>query len=261
MVRKDKLFFLVLFLAMFCILLGKGTYKPKSFNSTIIFGHDSNPLKLSKNEIEQLSDRPYLLGDASELYSRFIGMSGKFSFYSRKALLARLFKRKTNFSLGYTYKYFTQNKEKNSTYISFKINQSLGNYKYLHINYSLMPDYYLRQYEDLDYIIEINDIENISRYYSCTFDTEKLHIIYQQPLALKGNKVKVGAFYERQIFNRYFTEFDLNIAAQTLEFSFSNNDNYFSNKRTINILYEKHVADNGTFLSEALSTMYMNQYI
>ena len=122
-----------------------------------------------------------------------------------------------------------------------------------------MPNYYLRQYEDLDYIIATNDIENISRYYSCNFDIERLHVIYQKPLALKNNKVKIGGFYERQIFNRYFTEFDLNIVGQTLEFSFNNNDNYFSNKRTINILYEKHVADNSTFLSEALSTMYMNR--
>ena len=122
-----------------------------------------------------------------------------------------------------------------------------------------MPDYYLRQYEDLDYIIVTNDIENISRYHSCNFDIEKLHVIYQSPLASKNNRVKFGGFYERQIFKPYFTEFDLNIVGQTLEFSFNNDDNYFSNKRTMSFLYEKHIADNSTFLSENFSTNYMSR--
>jgi len=257
--QRNKIKPLIFLLSISCVLFSKGTYIAKSFNATVLLGHDSNPLRLSKNEIEELSERPYLLGDASEVYSRFLGISGKFSFYSNKAILARLFKRKTNFNLGYTYKHFTQNKEKNSTYISFKINQQLGNYRYLHINYSLMPGYYLREYEDLDYILATNDIDNVSRYYACTFDIEKLHIIYQIPLSLKKNKVKIGGFYERQIFDPYFTEFDLNIAGQTLEFSFSNDDNYFSKKRTINFLYEKHIADNSTFLSKLVSNLYMNR--
>ena len=262
MKRKDKLKFLILFFIIASIIFGKGTYKPKSFNSTLIFGHDSNPLRLSQSEIDELLDRPYLLGSASEIYSRFLGISGKFSFYSKKAILARLFKEKTNFSLGYTYKYFDENNEKNSTYFTFKIDQQLGGYRHLHINYSLMPNYYLRQYEDLDLIIidgSTNNIEEISRYYSCLFDIEKLHIIYQRPLTFKRNRVKIGGFYERQIFDPYFTEFDLNIVGQTLEFSFNNDDNHFSKKRTVNFLYEKHIADNSTFLNELLSTLYMNR--
>ena len=257
--QRNKLKFLILFIVVPCIIFGKGTYKPRSLSSTFIIGHDSNPLRLSQNEIDQLSEKPYLLGAASEIYSRFLGISGKFSFYSKKAILARLFKEKTSFSLGYTYKNFTENKKKSSRYFTFKIDQQLGDYKHLYINYSLMPDYYLREYEDLDYIIVTNNIENISRYFSCMFDIEKLHVIYQKPLRIKGNKVKVGAFFERQIFDSYFTEFDLNIVGQTLEFSFNNDDNYFSKKRTVNLLYEKHIADNSTFLNELLSTLYMNR--
>ena len=111
--QRNKIKLLIFLLSITCTLFSKGTYIPKTFNATISLGHDSNPLRLSKNEIEELSDRSYLLGDASEVYSRFLGISGKFSFYSNKAILARVFKRKTNFNLGYTYKYFTQNKEKN----------------------------------------------------------------------------------------------------------------------------------------------------
>ena len=133
MAQKNKLKFLLLLSIVVCIILGGDIYRAQSFSSTLMFGHDSNPLRLSKNEIEELPEKPYLLGDASEIYSRFLGASGKFSFYSGKAILARLFKRKTNFSLGYTYKHFNQNEEKNSSYISFKINQVLGNYKYLHM--------------------------------------------------------------------------------------------------------------------------------
>ena len=51
-----------------------------------------------------------------------------------------------------------------------------------------MPNYYLRQYEDLDYIIGIDNIEDISRYYSCVFDTEKISLLYQKPLKSKKNK-------------------------------------------------------------------------
>ena len=55
--RKDKLRFLILFFIIASIIFGKGTYKPKSFSSTLIFGHDSNPLRLSQSEIDELSDR------------------------------------------------------------------------------------------------------------------------------------------------------------------------------------------------------------
>ena len=257
--KIDKLIFVCLLFIFSPESASGQIYNLQSFSSSAIFGHDSNPLRLSENEISQLSNKPYLLGSASEVYSRFIGINAKVSFYSRKAILAKIFDRKTSFSFSLTYKKYFDNREKNSQYFTFKINQQLDKYKRLYINYSLMPKYYIRQYEDLDYIMSFGNVDDISRYYSCTFDMEKLHVIYQTPLSLKKNKVKIGAFYERQIFSPYFTEFDLNIAGQTIQFLFKGDNNYFNNNRTISFLYEKHIGDNSTFLSEVFSSNYMNR--
>ncbi|MBI45185.1 MAG: hypothetical protein CMG66_03350 [Candidatus Marinimicrobia bacterium] len=257
--KIDKFIIVFLFFIFSASSLSGQIYKPNSFSSSVIFGHDSNPLRLSEDEISQLSDKPYLLGSASDVYSRFIGLNAKFSFYSRKAILAKIFDRKTSFSFSVTYKKYFDNKEKNSQYFTFKINQQLDKYRRLHINYSLMPQYYIRQYEDLDYLISYGDIDDISRHYSCTFDMEKLYIIFQAPLSLIQNKVKVGAFYERQIFSPYFTEFDLNIAGQSIQFLFKGDNNYFNSNRTVSFLYEKHIGDNSTFLSEVFSANYMNR--
>ena len=49
--QKNNLKFLILLFPVFCIVFGKGVYKPKSFSSVIMLGHDSNPLRLSKNEM------------------------------------------------------------------------------------------------------------------------------------------------------------------------------------------------------------------
>ena len=49
-------------------------YQPISFSKSFILGYDSNPLRLSYDEILELPDRPYLLADATNVFSRFIGL-------------------------------------------------------------------------------------------------------------------------------------------------------------------------------------------
>ena len=258
--QSNSLKFLVLLFIINGFIFGREGYKPLSLTTSIILGHDSNPLRLSEDEIMDLEERPYLLGDASDVYSRFISFNGKFSFYSRKTPFALLFKKKTIFNISYTYKHFIDHEEKTSQNISLKIDHQLGGYRHIYINYFLMPNYYLRQYEDLDYIIGIDNIEDISRYYSCVFDTEKISLLYQKPLKSKKNKVKFGVFYEREIYSKYFTEFDLNIIGRSLKFTFnSNNHNYFKGKRTVAILHERKMAENNTFLNGIVSTSFMDR--
>ena len=43
-----------------------------SSSNSISIGYDSNPLRLSNDEINELVDRPYLLGNAHSVHSRFI---------------------------------------------------------------------------------------------------------------------------------------------------------------------------------------------
>ena len=133
--QSDSLKFLVFFFILNTFTFGSEGYKPLSLKTSITLGHDSNPLRLSDGEITDLEERPYLLGDASDVYSRFISFNGKFSFYSRKTPLALLFKGKTIFNISYTYKHFIDNKKKTSQNISLKIDHQLGGYRHFHINY------------------------------------------------------------------------------------------------------------------------------
>ena len=48
-----------------------------SLQSNIFIGYDSNPLRLSDDEINQLNIYPSLLGNAEEVFSSFIGFNIK----------------------------------------------------------------------------------------------------------------------------------------------------------------------------------------
>ena len=70
--QRNKLKFLILFIVVPCIIFGKGTYKPRSLSSTFIIGHDSNPLRLSQNENDQLSEKPYFIRKISINWNIFL---------------------------------------------------------------------------------------------------------------------------------------------------------------------------------------------
>ena len=250
---KNKYLFFILFCCFVSgIFCDNKIYQPISFSKSFVLGYDSNPLRLSYNEILELPDRPYLLADATSIFSRFIGFNGKFKFYSKKTPLSFLFdNRKTIFSLGYTYKFYSDNEEKSRQSFSFKVDQQLGNYKHLYIDYFLMPNYYLREYEDIDLQVINNDIE--SSYYSCSFDNEKLGISYQHPLIEKKSKVKLGIFYEKQLFNEHFTEYDLKIHGEFIQFYFSRKNHSFY------IYIDSQNANNYTYLDGNYSTRFMDR--
>ena len=122
-----------------------------------------------------------------------------------------------------------------------------------------MPNYYLREYEDLDYIINNQNIEE-GRYLSSFFDIEKLTISYQKLIGKTKNKLKFGVFNERQLFDKYFTEFDLDINGINFQVTlYSYDHNYFTDKRTITVYIETLIADNNTYLDGSYSTSYMDR--
>ena len=223
-------------------------------------GYDSNPLRLSENEISQLDEKPYILDGQNSVYSRFLSFNSNFKFDSKRTLLSYMFNgKKTIFNLGYNYKLYIDNTKKSRASYKFKINQQLGGYKHLYIDYFLMPNYYLREYEDLDFIINNQNIEE-NRYLSSYFDIEKITISYQRLIPNTKNKMKIGVFNERQLFDKYFTEFDLDINGINIQLSFyTYNHNYFKNKRTITVYVETLQADNYTYLDGSYSTSYMDR--
>ena len=95
----NKSFFFIFFL--FAILLPRGILYNAisdyiqmvaiSSSNSISIGYDSNPLRLSSNEINELIDRPYLLGNASSVHSRFVQYNIGFKFLSKEGLLPKLF--------------------------------------------------------------------------------------------------------------------------------------------------------------------------
>ena len=68
------------FFIFFCFLFPNNF----SFQSNVFFGYDSNPLRLSENEINQIDVYPEILGNADYVYSEFIGFNTKFSYKLHK---------------------------------------------------------------------------------------------------------------------------------------------------------------------------------
>ena len=61
---------------LFSIAIGSDkVFSPLSLGGSVSFGYDSNPLRLSENEISELDSRPYILDEASTVYSKFLNFS------------------------------------------------------------------------------------------------------------------------------------------------------------------------------------------
>ena len=245
---------LLLFLVLCQFLLSENKiFDPISLERTIQLGYDSNPLRLSQNEINELLESPYLLGSALARYSRFLSFGIKYKFQSDKTLLSLIFNnKKTFFSFGYNYKLYIENTDKSRHSFTFNIDQHLGNYKHVYFKYFLMPNYYLREYADLDLGVISDDIESATAYYSSTFTNEKVSLGYQHPIKRNRN-IKVGILYEKQLFDKYFTEYDLKINGQFIQLSLKDK------KHDVSLYYEKNVANNYTYLSGDYSTGSMDR--
>ena len=249
LVNKICFFFIFGFL-----IPGTQVYNAISAGGSLTIGYDSNPLRLSNNEILDLGDRPYLLGGANAIQSRFLQYNFDFKFFSKKGLLSRLFNnKKTIFNIRFADKTYFENASKSGYNILFKIDQQLGDYRHFYIDYFFMPSFYLREYEDLDYILDTNDIYH-EAYRSCYFDIEKITFSYQSPLKNKQSKIKVGLSYERQLFDKYFTEFDLNIIGLFGQVNFLGNG-----RDRLMLYYSYENADNFRYLDGSFSTLNMDR--
>lgn len=219
MFKKQYLIFNVLF---FLSLL----YPDWSTN--IKFGYDSNIMKYSDIE--------------NPISSNLFQISG--SYKTKFDILQR----KTRFSI-HTKKSIYELSEKSNYSYGIKIKQPIGDYRYVSFNYTYIDNIYLREYVDVDQGV----VDFIYEGTDCHFDNTKLNLDYQFPILNKNSKINISYTYETQFYNRYFTEFDLEIDGLKIKYSTKIKEH----KYNISLRYKK--ATNITLNDITLSTSYMDR--
>ena len=216
---------------------------PIYFESYMNLGYDSNPLRLSSNEIDYSQDSNLLLNGANQISSSVLSFYSKFSYHPKI-----INNRKTKFALSMKVNEYFDHKAKSNTSINFNISQSLGNYESLLFNYYLKPDFYLREYRDTDIIVN-NFLDIADSLQSAYFSIEKVKIGYQFPLRNKKEKMKMELINEKQYYDPNFTEFDLDISGLSVTYTRPNFLLSISNVK----------AENSTYLDGFFSTRYMDR--
>ena len=235
--------YLLFFLVVNIFLKADSYFTISSVNHNFILGYDSNPLRLSANEI--YSDIKHLLNNTKYIHSRFYQHSVKINFYGYKN------KKRTNYSLSFKNKKHFDNKKKSNFLLSFKIDQQLGKYRHFYFSYLLLPNLYLREYEDNDiHLVTVYPDTDFldAAFISSKFTIEKLSIGYEHPINKRVSALKLGYLFEQQLFDRNFTEFDLKLKGEYVNFSYKKKNN------RVSFYFEKLHADNISYLDGNIST-------
>ena len=215
---------------------------PLYFNLQSGVGYDSNYLKLSNSEQDEVSYYPALLGD-SESASSLISKNTfevKYSPYFFEGHETRI-RIKINYN-----KYF---ESANKSYSSFGVYfaQHLGKYEWVKLSYSYLPQYYLRDYRDRDdLIVNTNTDQYLT---SCYFSQGSTTLKYSKWLYLKRTWLEGILNNKTQYYNPAFTEFDLDLFSVGVQF----HSRYFR-KYSLKLGGTHTVADNITFQNGLMST-------
>ena len=228
MKNNKYLYVYIIFCLSFCWTL--------NLSNSISIAYDSNPLKYSASE-EIFSSR-YLAYSTS--------LSTKHKFFKRNMRLV--------FSLKN--KYYDEVSQKSNYSLNFKAKQSLGNYQYLTFSYNYINDIYLRPYKDEDQVHYILDYLHTGT--DCFFDYSIITLDYESPIIRNRhskNKIKFNFsyIYETQFYDKYFTEFDLELKGTRIKYSTSTR----KNKHYISIAAIS--AENLTADDNTLSTLNMDR--
>ena len=215
---------------------------PLYFNLQSGIGYDSNYLKLSNSEQDEIAYYPDLLGDsesASSLISKnTIEVKYNPYFFEGHESQIRL---KVNYN-----KYI---ESANKSYSSFGVYfaQHLGKYEWVKLSYSYLPQYYLRDYRDRDDLI----INGTSDQYltSCYFSQGSTTLKYSKWLFVKRTWLEGIINNKTQYYNPAFTEFDLNLFLVGVQFY----SRYFRNY-SLKLGGSHTVADNITSQNGLMST-------
>jgi len=215
---------------------------PLYFNLQSGIGYDSNYLKLSNSEQDEIAYYPDLLGDsesASSLISKNT-IEVKYNPYFFEG-------HKSQIRLKVNYNKYIESANKSYSSFGVYFAQHLGKYEWVKLSYSYLPQYYLRDYRDRDDLI-ING--NLDQYLaSCYFSQGSTTLKYSKWLYLKRTWLEGIINYKTQYYNPAFTEFDLNLFLVGVQF----NSRYFR-KYSLKLGGVHTVADNITYQNGLKST-------
>ena len=231
----------------FYLVLISCTYANNFYlDNNLTIGYDSNPMKLSMNELDE---------SINDLFLNKYSINTKYvKFYSKLKTSFLIFKRKTKASLGIKLNKYLDLEEKTNYGIYFNSSQSLGGFQNIKFTYTYIPDIFLRQYDDADAIHQyLNNLTPEAKAKKCYFDLSKVSLYYEFPFIDKKNKVKIGCSNETHYYNQYFTEFDLDIKGFQLAFLGKMKDSSYD------ISYQFNNAKNVTFLNGNISTSQMDR--
>ncbi|MBC8215307.1 MAG: hypothetical protein ISS10_02975 [Candidatus Marinimicrobia bacterium] len=167
---------------------------PIYVTSSVMFGYDSNVLKLSESEMDDAGVNKDILGGMQTFDSGIIRPEMQIEYIPE---LIR--NHETRLVLNASHAVYSHSRDKSYSSWSVKMETHLGHYSWLKLGYSLQPNIYLRPYIDRD------KIDLTAR--SCTFANETIWSSVSFPLFDKTwftGKVK----QVHQYFDESFTEFD-----------------------------------------------------
>ena len=133
----------------------------------VTIGYDSNPMKLSKNELDE-SANDLFLGKYT-INTKYIKFSSKIK---TTLNLFSIFKRKAKVSLGMKLNKYSDLDEKTNYGIYFNSSQPLGRFQTIKFTYTYIPDIFLRSYNDADIIHQY--LSSIYKGSECYFNLSKL---------------------------------------------------------------------------------------
>ena len=211
---------------IFIALLG---FLFSDFSSNVKVGFDSNILKYSNPE-NPISSNFIKLG---------MGYKSKLNIVDRK----------TQMSLNFVKSIYDLSEKSNYSF-GLKLKQPLGKYRYLMLSYKYIDNIYLREYVDVDQGV----LNSIYQGTNCSFDNSIIDIGYELPILKKKSKINIHYIYQTQFYNKYFTEFDLELHGLKLKYIKqlkNNKSNIFS--------FRFNYAKNLTLNDFTLSTSYMDR--
>ena len=218
MLKKEYLIFIALLGFLF-----------SDFSSNVKVGFDSNILKYSNPE-NPISSNFIKLG---------MGYKSKLNIVDRK----------TQMSLNFAKSIYDLSEKSNYSF-GLKLKQPLGKYRYLMLSYKYIDNIYLREYVDVDQGV----LDSIYQGTNCSFDNSIIDIGYELPILKKKSKINIHYIYQTQFYNKYFTEFDLELHGLKLKYIRqlkNNKSNIFS--------FRFNYAKNLTLNDFTLSTSYMDR--
>tara|TARA_Y100001970_G_scaffold50006_1_gene63313 strand:+ start:1410 stop:2477 length:1068 start_codon:yes stop_codon:yes gene_type:complete len=184
---------------------------PLSINSESSIGYDTNFLKLSEKDIFYGERYPELIGGAKSTSS--VVAKQKLSLLLKPSFFG--YDSRIYFSMQNSM--YLELNEKSYKNYSIRFSQNYGKYKWVKLKYYNTPYNYLREYYDRDnasiYYVGADSFSAAERDSAATYSREKIELELTYPIqGLRGSWLLSSFGKEGQYYNKFFTEYDLDIS-------------------------------------------------